>query len=173
MKRIPLTQGQFALVDDEDYEKLSQYKWHARWNKTSNTFYADRHTRKSDGRRTKIQMHREIMDASPGLDVDHIDHNGLNNTKSNLRLITHRQNSYGNIRHKRGSSRFKGVNWDKQHQQWRAQIYVNKRKVNLGTFNSEIDAACAYDAAAAKHFGEYGTYNFPLPGEQPALRRAV
>jgi hypothetical protein len=99
---IPLTQGKFAIVDAEDFDRLKQYQWHAC--KCKSTFYACR----AEGGRT-IRMHRQIMCAPKGLLVDHIDHNGSNNRKSNLRLCTHAQNCYNQQVSSTGSSKYKGV----------------------------------------------------------------
>ena len=153
-KLILLTQGKFAIVDAEDYDWLSQYKWCAA--KDRNTFYAHRG---SNG--TTILMHREIMRAPKGVICDHKNHNGLYNRKSNLRLCTNAQNQY-NKRPKEGcASRYKGVVWRKDRKRWRAQIGFKRKRIHLGNFDDEVKAALAYDDKAAELFGEFAYLNFP------------
>lgn len=157
MREIPLTQGQVALVDDEDFERLSVYKWHAV--RTGRTFYAARHGPKPDYR--MIYMHHEVMGGKPesGFEADHIDGDDLNNQKSNLRWVTVNQNQMNQHRI-RGVSRFKGVSRSYNRNKWRVHITLNGRPRHVGSFTSEEDAARAYDAAALKHFGEYARLNF-------------
>ena len=138
MKEIKLTQGKVALVDDEDYEDLNKYKWYA--NKDKNTFYAMRNEI-INGKSRTVMMHRKIMNNNYNLLTDHIDGNGLNNCKSNLRIVTNRQNSQN--RHINKSSKYVGVYWDKIAMNWKAQIRTNK-KIYLGTFKNEEDAHNAY-----------------------------
>lgn len=158
MKRIKLTQGKVALVDDEDYEWLNQWKWYA--SEGRNTFYAFR-TGQVCGKNTAIQMHREILGLTlyDGKHTDHIDHNGLNNLKSNLRICTTQQNHY-NQNPRKGTSRFKGVCWRKKLKKWSAQIQYKNRQTFLGYFLKEINAALAYDAKARELFGEFAKPNF-------------
>ncbi len=154
VKFIPLTQGRFAIVDADDYGRLCQYKWYCR--STKNQFYAFRTEAKDI-----LSMHREIMNAPKGLLVDHIDGNGLNNRKSNLRLCTYSQNA----RNKRPSpncySRYKGVTWHRYHNKWYASIHKSGRSTFLGCFDDEIEAALAYDKMAGELFGEFAYLNFP------------
>lgn len=140
MKEINLTQGKVAQVDDEDYEFLSQYKWHA--NKNYQTYYAKRSDQR-DGISSIISMHRDIMGRSEGMQIDHIDGNGLNNQKSNLRFVTVRQNAQ-NKKNINKTSKYPGVRWDKDRNKWRANIYINGKTKHLGRFESEEDAFCAY-----------------------------
>ena len=110
-RRIPLSRGLFAIVDPEEYEALSRYKWWAQLGKHNGTFYAVRNEKR--GRvMVRVWMHRVIMGAAEGLFVDHINHNGLDNRKANLRLATAAQNAWNSVRGKRGSSKYKGVAWD-------------------------------------------------------------
>lgn len=153
-KLIPLTQGKFAIVDAEDYHWLSQYKWHAC--KSRSTFYAAR--RKGH---TSISMHREIMCAPEGLVVDHIDHNGLNNRKSNLRLCTHSQNLLNRRIRPDCKSKYKGVVWDWRNRKWVARICINQKRIHLGRFHNERDAAIVYDRKAIELFGQFACLNFP------------
>jgi hypothetical protein len=149
-KLLPLSQDKFAIVDAEDYEQLSQYKWHV--SKSTRTFYASRNKSRKTCRR-EMYMDRLIINVPPGMFVDHIDHNGLNNRRSNLRLCTPQQNARNHRPQLRGSSKYKGVSW--------RQVWHNKKSVHLGYFKNEIDAAKAYDKAAKKFFGKFAYLNFP------------
>ena len=146
MKQIPLTQGKFALVDDEDYERVNQYKWHA--SRAPHTYYASRKIRLSLGQKRigRMQrMHHFIIGHPPiGFETDHIDGKGLNNQKYNLRFVTHRQNLQ-NWHHPRASI-YPGVSLDKNSskKKWVTQIMVNNNKIYLGRFFSEEEAYKAY-----------------------------
>lgn len=143
MKEILLTQGKVALVDDDDYNEISKYKWYA--HKNRNTFYA--HRTEKIPKRTIHQMHRIILNPRNGLQIDHIDGNGLNNQKSNLRLVTRRQNLQNS--HIKKSSAFPGVLWYKQTKKWQAKIKISGRTRHLGYFKDELEAATAYRVACA------------------------
>jgi len=150
---IPLTKGKVAIVDVEDYEWLSQHKWHAV--KTGDRFYAYRSKNKRS-----LSMHRVIMGEPKGMVVDHIDGNSLNNRRSNLRICTVAQNLQ-NRRWTGGLSRYKGVCFVKRLNKWQAEITFNGRRMHIGCFDNEIDAAKAYDRKAAELFGEFAYLNFP------------
>lgn len=152
MKEIILTQGKVALVDDEDYEKVSQYKWHAQ--KGHNTFYAVRSVWKSN----KIQMHKFIMNANF---IDHKDGSGLNNQKENLRVCNNTENSRNCKLTYNSTTGYKGVHWDKNNKKYQVEIMVNRKHIFLGRFVDIIEAAKAYDKAALKYFGEFARLNFP------------
>lgn len=162
MKRIPLTQGQVAFVDDADFEWLSRWKWYAI--RAKRTFYAVRNLVPAmpGGNQTPLRMHRAITRALEGIEVDHEDGNGLNNVRKNLRQATKQQNQF-NRRKPEGtsSSKFYGVCWHKQHRKWRANINLSGRYKHLGYFEAEIEAARAYDAAANARSDVFCHLNFP------------
>jgi hypothetical protein len=153
VRYVPLTKGKFAIVDAADYERVSRYKWCV--SGSGNRLYAVRSDR---GRH--VSMHRLLTNAPRGMVVDHIDGNGLNNRRSNLRVCTQRQNLY-NSRPKGKSSRFKGVCWDKNRRQWIVLISNGERSIHVGRFDDEVEAARAYDRKAFELFGEYAWLNFP------------
>lgn len=155
MKEIQLTKGKFALVDDEDYEWLSQWKWF-----THSNGYAVR----GEGtwpRQKIVLMHRAIMQVPSGMEVDHTNGGKLDNRRANLRICNHTENMRNRKSQSGGTSQFKGVFWDKHYQKWRAQIKVNNKRFHLGRFEKEVDAARSYDDAALEHHGEYARLNFP------------
>jgi hypothetical protein len=160
-RRIPLTQGKFAIVDPDDFYRLIEYKWFA--TKNASTFYAKRHTRTGERAKTgSVCMHRRIMNAPDNLVVDHINYNGLDNRKANLRLATRRQNSLHVIRTMNpGSSKYKGVSWREDRKKWSVKIMADGKTFHLGCYKDEIEAAKAYDEAARKYHGEFAALNFP------------
>ena len=153
VKTIELTGGQVALVDGEDYEQLSQHKWHTQ--KYSDTFYAKRH---QNGK--MVFMHREILKAPEHLQCDHKNHDGLDNRRCNIRLCTHAQNSYNKRPLANRTSKYKGVHWDKNAKKWQAQIKHNERVIHIGYFDDQIDAALAYDDYAIDLFQEFAYLNY-------------
>lgn len=166
MKEIPLTQGKVALVDDSDWEWLSQWRWYA--NPAKNKWYACRHAPMINGvRYPKLYMHRELLLlTNEDIEVDHRDGNGLNNQRYNLRKTTHQCNQQ-NVRTTTGTSQYKGVTWHKDRNKWCAQIKTNNKRYHLGRFpqDQEIEAAKAYDAKAVELFGEFACLNFPIEKE--------
>ena len=158
-RRIALTQGKYAIVDPDDFERLNKHKWFAI--KNANTFYA-RRTKRAGKKYVSIMMHRQILHSPDHLVVDHINHNGLDNRKANLRLATRSQNNFNRliIKRKGSSSKYKGVSWNKDSKKWLARIHVNGRYEFLGSFKDEIQAAKAYDKAAKKYHGEFASLNF-------------
>jgi len=161
MKTIDLTQGQKAIVDDEDYERLNIFKWCAAWEKDAKSYYAMRNVRNGK-KRTIKRMARVIMNAPLDKQVDHINHDTLDNRKSNLRLATCQQNHFNMKPQTRTSSIYKGVSFYKSTHKWEAYIKKDGMKHHLGLFKSEKDAALAYDRVALKMFEEYAYTNFPV-----------
>lgn len=160
MKTIPLTQGKVALVDDEDFERLSKFKWQALcMNKHSQPiWYARRMTSLRDGPRRAVYMHREIIGATAEA-VDHKDSNGLNNQKHNLSDCGYGVNAHRRRKRSGTHSRFYGVTWNKGEEKWMASIKCGGIGGTLGYFAEEEDAAIAYNVAAQLFFGEYARLN--------------
>jgi len=160
-RRIRLTQGKYAIVDPDDYARLSRYKWHAA--KGGHSFYAMRGQWSGKlKKRLTIMMHREIIDVPDGFVPDHINHNSLDNRKANLRLATPADNAR-NARYPKinTSSKYRGVWYNKQTKKWRATILVNRKRKQIGCFSDEVAAAKAYDCAARKFHGDFAVLNFP------------
>jgi len=170
MKQIPLTQGKFALVDNEDYERVNQYKWHLRHNRR--TQYGIR-TIWVKGKFKKIFMHNFIMNFSSSK-VDHRDCDGLNNQKSNLRFATKSQNNMNQRKRIGCTSRYKGICWRNDCKKWRVQVVLHGKLIYSNHFLSERNAARAYDVVAKKHFGKFARLNFTnqvlKPGPDGQLR---
>lgn len=150
MKRIPLTQGKYALVDDDMFDYLSQWKWYTHKNK--NVYYAEK--------RRSYAMHRLIMNAKKGQPVDHKNRNGLDNQKDNLRFATISQNAQNQKLQRGCSSRYKGVNWHKRDKKWQSRIKINNKTIHLGYHHNEIVAAWVYDQMAKNLFKEFARLNF-------------
>lgn len=149
--------GRVALVDEEDYELVSQYRWHASKVPASRTFYARTKITHPDGSKSDILMHNLLTGWKR---VDHVNHNGLDNQRHNLRLATHKQNLANrqpNINSK--WSRYKGVSWDSRRSKWTAKIQAEGNRRRLGSFESEKDAARAYNAAALATYGIFAYLN--------------
>lgn len=157
MKTILLTQGKVALVDDEDYEYLNQWKWCA--NKIDNTYYAVRTIYKP--KRQQILMHRVILNAPEGVEVDHINSNGLDNQKSNLRLCTRNENQRHQRLRKDNTIGFKGIYFIKRNPQkpYYAYININSKRIHLGYYYTSKEAAQVYDKAALKYHKEFALTN--------------
>jgi AP2 domain-containing protein len=152
--------GRVVLIDDEDYGLISSYVWFCweveRPGRRSNGPYAFANIRQGDQWGT-IRMHKLLT----GWDrTDHVDGNGLNNQRSNLRPATRGQNVQNSRPRLGSSSLYKGVYWNKERRRWVASIRMSGRLYSLGRFTEEIDAAKAYDAAARHYFGEYARLNF-------------
>lgn len=149
---VPLTQDKFALVDAKDYLRVMKYKWTAFPNKRGTIWYAscDRVGR----------LHRFILNAPPELDVDHRNHDGLDNRRKNLRIATTTQNTQNTRKREGTSSPFKGVTFHGHTRKWYAYIRIDGRQKSLGLYNDQRRAAKAYDKAARRYFGEFAEVNF-------------
>ena len=157
MAEIALNHGKVAIVDDKDLLLVSARRWHAF--KHGHIWYAESSNARGVYPRT-FRMHRVIVDAPSGAHVDHINGNGLDNRRSNLRLCTCAENQHNQHARRGGASRFKGVSrHPKDPQRWRAYIRDRGRQLHLGFFCTEADAALAYDAAARRLWGEFAHAN--------------
>jgi hypothetical protein len=170
METIQLTKGYSTIVDDEDFEFLNQWKWHAI--KIGNTLYANRCVRKGK-QFERIAMHRLIMNPPDNMVIDHIDHNGLNNQKSNLRICSVSQNTCNS--RLTGEIHYKGVSKRSSKQKhvlkngeiveynnspaYKSWIRINGVLTYLGKFNTPEDAALAYNKAAIKYHKEFANLN--------------
>ena len=162
VKQVVLTQGYVAQVDDDDFERVSQFTWHAkvvrRKDGSIQQVYAWRNVRKPDGTRTGQKMHRFILGVTdPAIGVDHRDRDGLNNQRDNLRIATASQNQCNRPAAAHNAAGYKGV--ARQGGKYRAQIRLHGRKRHLGYFNTPRNAADAYDAAAIQLHGEFALTN--------------
>lgn len=160
---VPLTRGKLARVDRSDLTAIRSFTWYAY--PSGRTWYAYSH---NDG--NPVSMHRVITGASEGVEVDHIDGDGLNNSRDNLRVSTRSQNNQNRTF---SNKKFKGVSASRKEGRWYSRIKVGGVTRCLGTFTAPDDAARAYDEAAREHFGEFATLNFPKNGERSAITGAI
>jgi hypothetical protein len=159
-RRIYLGEGEWTILDQQDYYRLSNFKWYLRGQ--GKKFYAIRSVKYGPGKTKESRMHREIMSAPAGLLVDHKDGNSLDNRRENLRLATHSQNACNSqINKTKSKSRFRGACLDKSNGRWFTTIRTNGKRLWFGYFDNEIEAAKAYDEAAKKYHGEFARLNFP------------
>lgn len=153
MKEILTSHSRYALVDDEDYEKVAMYKWYAvKLGNRADGYYACGNIKK-DGKYHTIYMSRLIMNPQKEMVVDHINHNTLDNRKENLRICTRRENTKNRVKNNGNKSGYKGVCWNKNAQKWQAQIMTNYKKLYLGVFDDKEAAFEAYTVAAKKYHG--------------------
>lgn len=162
MKEIPLSQEFYAIVDDECFEFINQFNWRVHKNPNSLTYYAMRSLPLSDG---TITLHQELWyhfrgPIRDGYDIDHINQNGLDNRLENLRLATPQQNAANRskVQSRKTLSQYKGVS--KTHGRWAASIGFNGKAIHIGCFDTEEQAARAYDAKAKELFGDFAYCNF-------------
>jgi hypothetical protein len=146
---IPLTQGKQTIVDDEDFEELSKFRW-----RCSDGGYVVR------GYASKIKMHRVVIGAPIGMEVDHVNGYTLDNRKENLRLCTHAENGRNRKLNADNKSGYKGVSWDNKIGKWRVTIKANLHRIHLGYFADPVEAARVYDDAARKYYKEFSRTNF-------------
>ena len=158
MKEIELTQGQITIVDDEDYEYLSQWKWYAKLSISTGKFYAVRSDRTS-GKHKTIWMHRVIMKTPKDMETDHKDLNTLLNLRSNLRNATASQNRANKNAQKNNKNKYKGVSPSSKN---RYMVNINRdgKRIYVGNYEKLKDAALAYDKKAIELFGEFARLNF-------------
>jgi HNH endonuclease len=159
-RRIPLTQGRFAIVDPADYQCVSRYKWRLCKTKGKNVLYAERSIRRPEGTYSRMLMHRQLIGPPKGYVIDHVNGCGLDNRRANLRLATAAQNAW-NTGGRGGRSGYKGVWLAKDKGLWRASIVCCGQRKHLGYFQDKRDAAKAYDRAASQYHGPFAVLNFP------------
>jgi hypothetical protein len=157
MKQIKISQNKYTQVDDSDFEELNKYKWMAK--KDKKNFYVARHSK--GGTRKLILMHRVVANTPNGMFTDHIDGDGLNNQKSNLRVCSNQQNSVNRGKNNNNTSGLKGVYWvqnGKSSGKWRALIGFKGKFIHLGLFSSKEAAYEAYCTACCKLHGDFAKF---------------
>lgn len=164
-RTIPLTKGMVAIVDSVDFKHLSAYKWQAQWNQCTRSFKAKREGAANEGvlKGKSLLMHREILSLRPGdkRQVDHVNHDTLDNRRSNLRIASHLENNFNKRPYRNNKSGFKGVSWSKKRRKFVAQFRIHGKVFNLGTFSNAKEAALVYDSVAKDQFGSFAFLNFP------------
>lgn len=160
MKEIKLTQGKYALVDDDDFERVNQYKWHANCGGKGLFYYAYSFIKVNNASKRTV-MHRFILNLRPDkkIQVDHINHNTLDNRKINLRLCLNGENNRNTLLRKDSITGYKGVSFDKINKKYVAQIKYNKKSYHIGRFKTAREAAIAYNEKAKELFGEFAYLN--------------
>ena len=159
MLRIYIGKGKFAIIDDDDAQRVLQYKWHC-----SSHPYAQKHSDRTGQR--PIYMHRFILDAPPDKVVDHVNGDTLDNRKENLRLATRAENLRNRPKERSNTSGYKGV-W-RNKKRWAASITYEGKQYHLGTYDTPEEAAQAYDAGAREYHGEFAALNFPAKPDELA-----
>jgi hypothetical protein len=157
-KEIPLTQGKGALVDAEDYEELMKYKWYAM--NSRGTWYAVRNVNwdAKKQRSSRENMHRVIMNTPKGMETDHVNGDGLDNRKINLRVCTHQQNNCNKNKLSTNTSGYKGVIFHKPSKLWTARIRNGDKTISLGYHKTKEEAYKSYCEACIKYHGEFANY---------------
>jgi hypothetical protein len=163
VKEIPLTQGMTAVVDDEDYARVSRYSWRAKRKRDGRTTYAYATIASVSSRtgRVDVALHRLVMDAPADRQIDHIDGDGLNNRRANLRLATHAQNQANRNKQANNRSGFKGVYKTTGSESWQSILRFNRHNYGIKTCKTKEEAARWYDRAARVVHGEFANLNFP------------
>lgn len=170
MKKIALTNGQVALVDDADYEWITKRRWYASKGRANNKFVAKHSTTTREGKKIMFLMHREIMKPPRHLTIDHINGDSLDNRRCNLRFATVTENNRNMFKVKKRTaifSKYKGVGWNKAMRKWQASIGYDKTRKHLGYYESEDKAAMAYNKAAKIHHRDFANLNIIRPNESP------
>ena len=150
MKKIPLTQGKYAIVDNADFSLLNQFKWCLLHTYAARTKYKPKKT---------VLLHRVILNNPVGMEIDHINGDGLDNRRKNLRIVSHQQNLFNRRSNKNSSSVYRGVSWSKSNNKWHAFIQKNGVLFHLGHYSSEREAAMVYNKKAKELFGEFARLN--------------
>lgn len=163
MKKIPLrnVQGRtrgYALIDDTDYKRVSRMRWHMVPRKYA-TYAMGSYKDGQTGKWKRIFLHRFILKARPGLVVDHINHNGLDNRRKNIRACSSSENIINSKIKKSNTSGFRGVCWDTHNKRWRAEITAKNKQIYIGIFKDKESAAKAYNSFAIKLHGKYAKIN--------------
>jgi len=157
-RKIYLGESEWAILDQQDYYTFGNFKWSLGGN--GKKFYAVRGVKDEIGEIKIVRLHRQIIEAPDGLLVDHRNGNGLDNRRTNLRIATQSQNMQNRQKRKNSTSRFIGVWFVKNKNRWESRITYQGKRIWLGRFDNEIEAAKTYDAAAKKYHGEFGRLNF-------------
>ncbi len=176
---VVLSAGYVALIDEVDAERVLAFKWSFLENRRGHVIgYGCRNTRslQADGtwKQHKVLLHRFVIDAPDGVEVDHENGDGLDCRRDNLRIATRAQNVANTGRRKGSSSTFKGVYYRVERNRWRSEITIDGKRYDLGTYGNEIDAAIAYDAAAFAAWGRFAFLNFHdgIVGHAPSIALA-
>ena len=157
-RKIYLDEGKWTILDPQDYYRFGHFKWWLSGN--GNNLYAARSFKTEPLRTTITHLHRQIMNPPPDLLVDHRNCDSLDNRRANLRIATHEENMRNRRKRKNTSSRYIGVHFDKRSGRWAAHIRYKGKKIWLGYFDSEIEAARAYDMAAKRYHIDFARLNF-------------
>ena len=165
---IPLTRGQVAIIDVEDWYLIKDYKWFAYWCPSKKGYYAMTHIPDGKGSYSNTGMHRLIMDAKKGEIVDHINGHGLNNTRNNLRIVTARENAINQKLRINNTSGKMGVTFDKERNNWRVRIHIEGKRITIGRFDNFQDAVAARKAAEDEYYGEFARRTEPVIEEYVA-----
>jgi len=156
--KLKLTQGKVALVDEEDFERVSKYKWHyvdvSSNRARTKAFYA---RALIDGK--NVYLHRLITNALKGKVVDHKNHDTLDNRKENLRICTRQENQRNCLKRSNNTSGFRGVSWRKQHKKWEAKIKYDGKTLHLGMYVDKNEAAKRWNEVAKTLYGEFAYLN--------------
>jgi len=160
-RKIPLSNGKYAIVDDEDYELVSKFKWHYLPSNRNGYAISHCHLGMLNKKRitSTILLHRLIMRPPKGVNIDHISGNGLDCKRNNMRFCNQSENLRNSRPQKNTRSKYKGVSWHNKLGKWRAYINISAKQIHLGIYGSEIEAAHAYNAASIKYFGDFAYLN--------------